>query len=94
MNKEEQILQILKRHHVGEEEAVIGKDLAFVACITESELRKIVNSLRSKSEPICSSHSGYYYANTKTEIRETVQHLKNRVSGINNAVEGLEQLLK
>ena len=44
--------------------------------------------------PICSSPIGYYYAETKSEIKDTLAHLESRIKKIEKAKEGMEETLK
>ena len=59
-----------------------------------TEVRKIVNELRSNGVPICSLPIGYYYAETKSEIKDTLAHLESRIKKIEKAKEGMEETLK
>ena len=54
-----------------------------------TEIRRIVNSLRCKGEPICSDLDGYYYANNQLEIKATIAQLSSRIQKIAQARDGL-----
>ena len=54
-----------------------------------SEIRRIVNSLRSKGEPICSNYDGYFYADNQHEISATIAQLTSRIQKIAKARDGL-----
>ncbi len=54
-----------------------------------TEIRRIVNSLRCKGEPICSDLDGYYYADNQLEINATIAQLSSRIQKIAQARDGL-----
>ena len=54
-----------------------------------TEIRRIVNSLRGKGEPICSDLDGYYYADNQLEINATIAQLSSRIQKIAQARDGL-----
>ena len=46
------------------------------------------------SIPICSSDSGYYYADTEEELRRTIRQLRSRIKKIAHAERGLTKALE
>ena len=54
-----------------------------------TEIRRIVNSLRCKGEPISSDLDGYYYADNQLEIKATIAQLSSRIQKIAQARDGL-----
>lgn len=54
------------------------------------EVRGLVNYLRKKGFPIGSSSKGYWYANNKEEIVDTIKHLHQRKLAIEHVISGLE----
>ncbi len=54
-------------------------------------LRKVINSLRQKGFAICSDSSGYWYAQTKGELEETIESLKGRAKKIYEAAAGMQK---
>lgn len=75
----------------------VGKDTPVKSRIIENrmdlrgvEVRAIVNFLRKKGYPIGSSSKGYWFAKSKDEIEETLQHLHQRKSAIQSVINGLE----
>ena len=89
----EQLAEHLHRYHHGIENAVISRTLELAFCISGKELRDLVNALRREGIPIASDQSGYFYAKTEAEVRQTIRHMKSRISGINAAVTGLRRSL-
>ena len=79
----------LKMFHSGEGNAVSSRELETVFHIRSPDLRRCVNRLRSKSEPICSCEVGYYYAETVEEIEHTARQLRSRIAKIACAERGL-----
>jgi hypothetical protein len=72
---------------------VKSKTLEHTFRVTGKELRDLVNALRRDGIPIASDQSGYFYAKTEAEIRMTIRHMKNRISGISAAITGLKRSL-
>lgn len=89
----EQLAEYLHQYHHGAENAVISKTLEQALGISGKELRDLVNALRREGIPIASDQRGYFYAKTETEVRLTIRHMRNRISGINAAISGLRRSL-
>lgn len=80
--------------HKGRRKAITSKEIENDFQCKGTEVRKTVNELRSNGVPICSSPTGYYYAETKSEIKDTLAHLESRIKKIEKAKEGMEETLK
>ena len=91
--QKEQLAEYLHRYHHGAENAVISKILEQALGISGKELRDLVNVLRREGIPIASDQRGYFYAKTETEVRLTIRHMRNRISGISAAISGLRRSL-
>lgn len=89
----EQLAEYLHRYHHGAENAVTSRELEYALRISGKELRDLVNALRRDGIPIASDQSGYFYAKTETEVRLTIRHMRNRISGISAAITGLRRSL-
>jgi hypothetical protein len=89
----EQLAEYLHRYHHGAENAVISRTLEHTFRISGKELRDLVNALRREGIPIASDQSGYFYAKTEAEVRLTIRHMRNRISGISAAITGLRRSL-
>jgi biotin operon repressor len=89
----EQLAEYLHRYHHGAENAVISRTLEHALRISGKELRDLVNALRREGIPIASDQSGYFYAKTEAEVRLTIRHMRNRISGISAAITGLRRSL-
>ncbi len=63
---QEEIAEYLKDFHQGESKVITSRELESAFIIRGSELRGIVNRLRSEGVPICSFEFGYYYAPPRT----------------------------
>ena len=61
--------------------------------VSAKELRDQVNALRREGVPIASDLNGYFYAKTEAEVRMTIRHMRNRLSGISAAITGLRRSL-
>jgi|SRR5690606_15946224 len=81
------LLEKLREHHVGKENAITAKNLRHIA--TRREITRIVHSLRVKGYPICSGQDGYYYAKNSAELKETMNFLKSYLKEIEEAYNGI-----
>lgn len=94
MNIEQVLCDYLERYHSGEMEPASSKKLEAIFHVKGSELRRIVNNLRSQSHPICSNASGYFYASKQQELNATVAQLTSRIKQIAKARDGLRKCTK
>lgn len=88
-NMEKAFCDYLKMNCRGSDKAVSSKTLEAAFCVKGTEIRKMVNSLRCKGQPICSDFYGYYYAANQHEIDATVAQLNSRIRKIAQAKDGL-----
>lgn len=89
MTPEELITERLKELHCGERNAVTSHALESAFRIRGPELRNIINTLRSRGIPICSSAKGYFYAETEEELYRTIQQFQSRIGKMFRAKRGL-----
>lgn len=87
------VVNYLKENAVGKENAVKSKQIEQIFGLRGVEVRNMVNQLRYEGVPICSGRKGYWYAKNEAEVIETLNGLKARIIGIENAVNGLEKTL-
>ena len=78
----EKFERFMSDEHIGRKKAITSKEIENAFQCKGTEVRKIVNELRSNGVPICSSPIGYYYAETKSEIKDTLAHLESRIKKI------------
>ena len=90
----EKFERFMSDEHIGRKKAITSKKIENAFQYKGTEVRKIVNELRSNGVPICSLPIGYYYAETKSEIKDTLAHLESRIKKIEKAKEGMEETLK
>ena len=90
----EKFERFMSDEHIGRKKAITSKEIENAFQCKGTEVRKIVNELRSNGVPICSLPIGYYYAETKSEIKDTLAHLESRIKKIEKAKEGMEETLK
>ena len=86
---EEALCEYLAKNFRGASNPVSSKSLETVFHVKGSEIRRLVNSLRCKGEPICSDYDGYYYADNQYEICATIAQLSSRIHKIAQARDGL-----
>ena len=91
MNSFERYMQ---KEHSGKANAVKSKVIEARFHCKGSGVRRMVNELRCKGVPICSSSKGYFYATSNEEIQETIAHLEGRIKKIRAAQDGIKKLLK
>jgi len=83
------LLEHLKNNSIGAENALSGRRLSSIFGVTSPDVRRIVNTLRSDKQPVCSDSSGYFYASSTQEIDMTIAHLASRTRQMNRAIKGL-----
>ena len=83
------VLRFLKAECYGKSEAKYSAEICGPCYIQDSTLREIVNELRRRGYPICSSAKGYWYATAESDIDITINHMVSRRLGINSALRGL-----
>ena len=93
MNREEKLLTYLEGACLGRARCLGGQDLGRALTLNGTQLRKAVNRLRQKCEPIASDRNGYFYAQTAGEVYATIRNLKKMRAGLDAALQGLEQAL-
>lgn len=92
--EDKQLAEHLRQYHLGESAAATSRELERTFSVRGKELRNAVNRLRRRGIPIASSSSGYFYAATEQEVRSTIVHMTNRISGIAAAIRGLNKSLE
>ena len=95
--EDKQLAEHLRQYHLGEGGAATSRELECAFSVRGKELRDAVNRLRRRGVPIASiasSSSGYFYAAAEQEVRATIAHMTNRISGIAAAIRGLNKSLE
>lgn len=54
-----------------------------------SEICAMVNHLRRAGNPIASNGDGYFWANTRDELEPTIQHMRERIASMSDALGGM-----
>ena len=88
------IAQYLRIYHTGVRSVISSRELEAAFQIRGPDLRRLINSLRGEGIPICSSDSGYYYAETEEELQGTIRQLRSRIKKIAHAERGLTKVLE
>lgn len=89
----EALLQYLKNNCSGSANVRKSADLERELHLSANELRRRINRLRRKGNPIGSSRDGYFYAVTAGEVYSTIRQLTEMESGLEAAIQGLESAL-
>lgn len=87
--KEKQLLEYLKKHCIGQQNALGGEKLMKVFRISGTELRKLVHNLRVDGTPICSDRTGYFYPANSGEVYTTILQLQRMELGLRMASSGM-----
>lgn len=87
----ERLFIYLKKNHIGSKNAVLSKQLEAAFSCKGKEIRRCINTLRTRGIPICSSADGYFYSEKPSDIARTVSQLRGRVLKIENAQHGMEK---
>ena len=85
------LLEYLKKHCLGQQNALGGEKLMKVFRISGTELRKLVHNLRVDGAPICSDRTGYFYSANAWEVIATIGHLRRMRDGVEKAIRSLER---
>lgn len=93
MTTDNLIAKHLKEYHRGELRVVPSRELEAAFQIRGPDLRRTINCLRGDGIPICSSDSGYYYADTEEE-RGGRTAARSRIKKIAHAERGLTKALE
>lgn len=88
------LLKKLKRYHRGYLRAISSKELEVAFSVSGSQIRKMINALRSDGEPICSDENGYYYADNAKEVHRCINTFRNRINKMDKARQGLVNALE
>ena len=91
--RETQLTAYLKGAFKGQRHAIKSVELERSLHMSGTDLRKLINQLRRKSIPICSSQDGYFYAKTAGDIVRTIRKLEMMIQGLQAAVNGLAAAL-
>lgn len=83
----------LEQLHKGESAAISSTELERIFHVKGTVIRRLVNTLRCESKPICSNAQGYFYAATQGEVQETIAQLSSRIHKISKARDGLLKYL-
>ncbi len=86
--------KLMLDEHKGKDKAITSRDIEAILDCKGTDVRRMVNELRSRGIPICSSQHGYFYAVSKEEVRQTVAHLNSRMKSMRTAKAGIMQLMK
>ena len=89
MDKRTEIGLYLKDYHTGSHKSIHSRELQRLFQIDGRNLRRKINRLRQDGVPICSDNTGYYYAETEQEVRDTVFRLNELSTKICRAKDGL-----
>ena len=81
------------RSNSSHDHPIKGCDLASHFDITGVKVRKAVNDARCSGIPICASSQGYFYSDSKEQIKKTIESMRGRIISQENAIAGLESLV-
>jgi hypothetical protein len=93
-NIQKELADYLLKYAHGLENATPSRIIEKKFNVTARDVRKIVNALRMSSVPICSGQTGYYYAKTKQEAKETACVLNAMSNSLIQAADGMVKFIK
>ena len=88
-----ELYEILKKYHMGEANAVHSWRLEQFFNVDRSTLQRNINKLRALHVPICSSNSGYFFAQTQDEIDRTLRRMNTSMKTMFQARDGLARAI-
>jgi len=89
----ERLYLYLKNNHISSKNAVLSKQLEAAFSCKGTEIRRCINTLRTRGIPICSSADGYFYSEDPADIARTVSQLRGRIEKIECAQNGMSQII-
>jgi biotin operon repressor len=89
-----QLAEYLLKYAHGLENATPSRTIERKFGITARDARKIVNALRMSGVPICSGQTGYYFAKTEQEAKETAAVLNAMANSLIQAADGMVKFIK
>lgn len=89
MDKKTAICRFLYENHRGKASAVFSREVERRFSVNGRNLRRKISKLRQEGYPICSDESGYYYAETKEELVDTICRLSTFATKVSIARNGM-----
>ena len=86
---EQKILDIIK-----ERKKISANKMRMKFGMPEQMIRRVINSLRSKSVPIIADSKGYFLSFNRNDIEKQIKSYECRIQAMICAKKGLEKLLK
>ena len=84
------LAKYLKQNHTGVNNAVFSRELEELLQVGSRDIRRLVSDLREMGVPICSdTHRGYYYAESRDEIRGTLKGMEEHLASISKTMSRL-----
>ena len=93
MKEYSRVVDYIIKNAVGRNNAIIGRIIGDRFGISGIKVRASVNEARCDGIPICSCRNGYYYSIEKSDVADTICHLKGRISKIESAIDGLNGIM-
>jgi len=89
----------LKLNHMGQNLAISNSQMVSALKhvgiqVSDSVIRKIINFIRHKGYPVCSSSRGYWWAANKKELKECIDALEDRVQAQLATLNNLKDIYK
>jgi hypothetical protein len=85
--KAEELLYFLKNSHTGRNNSITSSKMKQWG--NDRQLRSFIHYLRMGGHPICSYSKGYYYAETKDDVNNTIKFILDpRVLEVVEALKG------
>ena len=88
-DKKEIILEYIRKFHKGRDRAVFSRELQFIFQLDGRSIRRKISALRQEGFPICSDETGYYYAESKKDVDNTINRMGSMLLSVSSAVDGL-----
>ena len=82
---------LIREIPIGRKNSVMSKYLEEVAGVKGSTIRDAISDLRAEGVPICSCANGYFWAESETDVKQTVAMLNHRCYKMIRASKGMEK---
>jgi hypothetical protein len=87
---EKKFVNYMKENHSGKAKAIKAKDLKARFGSTR-KIRLMTHGLRLEGIPVCTGQTGYYFASSTDEVKESIRYIDSYIDDLNKVRSGLNK---